>query len=178
MHVHTEASAHRGGGVRVESRRARHREANACERVGGRSGVVEREPRVEDRGNGRDHGHVVGAYARERLGRVEMVDQRDGRAGPQREAEHDVEAVDVEHRQHAEGHVVGMQSQPRMRLHLFEIREQRAVRQDCGFRSAGRSRGEQQHGRIVFVARDERRCSCGRLGLGRKHCQRRCTIAL
>ncbi len=111
--------------------------------------VVEPEPGVVDRGDAGDDGDAVVAHALERLDGMEVVDERDCRARVQREPEHDVEAVDVEERQHAERDVVGGDAQSGVRLHLLDVREQRAVREHGGLRRAGRARGEQQDREIV-----------------------------
>ena len=71
---------------------------------------------------------------------MEVVDERHRTARGQREAEHDVEAEHVEERQHREGDVVGPDAQPRMRLHLLEVGEQRTVREHRGLRQRPRFR--------------------------------------
>ena len=108
VHRDAEAFVHRGARCRsAASSRPRRTAARAANASRGRGGVVEAEPGVVDRGDAGDDGDAVVADACERLDGMEVVDERDGRARVQREAEHDVQAVDVEEREHAERDVVG-----------------------------------------------------------------------
>ena len=87
---------------------------------------------------------------------MEVIDQRDRRAREQRQIEHDVQAEDVEEREHTERDIGRFDAQPGVTLQLFQIREQRSVREHRGLRRTGRARGEQQHREVVGAARDRR----------------------
>ncbi len=149
MHGDTEAVVHARRGRRRQRGRAGNTQTYVRERVGGCGRLVESQPSVEDRGHGRDHGDAVAADARQRLDRMEVVDQRDRRAGVQRETEHDVQAVDVEQREHAERDVARFDAQAGVRLHLLDVREQGTVREHGRFRRTGGARGEQQDREIA-----------------------------
>ena len=111
----------------------------------------------------------------ERGRRVEALDQHDRGARGQREAEHHVEAEDVEQRQDAEHDVVGA-SCPGVGAALLDVGQQVAVGEHRRLRRAGGAAGEQQHGdgarlelrdaeRLaieVVVERQPRRRCCGR----------------
>jgi len=83
VHREAEALLHLVDQLGAKRRRARHAEPDPRERVGWSRARVEGEPRFEDRGYGRHDRHAVGADAVERLARVEVVDQRNRRAGDQ-----------------------------------------------------------------------------------------------
>ena len=68
-------------------------------------------------------------------------------------------------------------AQPGVRLHLFEVREQRTVREHRGLRRARRARGEQQHREIVGVACDGRGRAAAVARFGVEHQQRRCAAS-
>jgi hypothetical protein len=88
--------------------------------------------------------------------RVEPLDEQHGGTGVERQAQHDVEAEDVEQRQHAEGHVGGELLAALVALDLLEVREQVAVAEHGRPRRSGGAAGEHQHGQVAGLALDDR----------------------
>ena len=75
VHGDTEPGPHLLGDVGFERGRARHTQPHTGERVRGRVGLRERAPGGVHRGYRRDHGDAVALHARQRLGRMEVVDE-------------------------------------------------------------------------------------------------------
>ncbi len=123
-------------------RRTRQRDSHVGERFGRKPlEIGERRPHRRDP-------RYDGDSARpDRVGggsRVEALDQHDGRADGEAERHHDVQAEDVEQRQHAEDHVV--RRDVARRLRLANRRPEVAVAERRSARGAGGATGEDQHG--------------------------------
>ncbi len=101
------------------------------------------------RGAGDDGDAAVGDRL-QRGGRVEPLHEHHGRADRQREAEHDVQAEDVEHRQHAVHDVVAVHVSLGAQA-LLDVGAQVAVGQHRRAWCARGSAGEEQHGEMVGV---------------------------
>ena len=105
----------------------------------------------------------------EHLLRVEPLDQHQPGAVAEHPAEHGVEAVDVEERQHAEHDVVAVHHRRLDRGDLLDVGEQRAVGEHRGARAARRTAGVEEGGQLLGV-RQRRHRSCGvRAQVGEGH---------
>ena len=118
-------------------------------------------PVGEDRRRDRDHAARLVLDQVEGALRLEAAGQHQLGAVPHHDAEHRVEPVDVEQRQHAEHHVVAVDHRRLDRGDLVDVREQRAVGQHRGARAARRTARVEERGELLGVLqRRDRRGRC------------------
>ena len=100
-----------------------------------------------------EHGDETIAHRVHRGGGVEVVEQKGRRTGGEPDAEHCIEPEHVEHGQHAETDVTGVEREARVIQHLADVGRQVAMREHRRLRRSRRAGGEQQDCDVGVIAR-------------------------
>ena len=166
--VHRDAGAlgERGGELGRDRRGPGQHEPDPAQAVGE---VGDRQPVREHRRRDRDDGDRLVLDDGQRALHVEAVDEDQPAALAQHLAEHGVEPVDVEQRQHAEDDVVALDHRRVHRGGLLDVGRQRPVGEHRRARAARRTAGVEEDGQRLGV-RGGRRLHRGRdeqVGVGR-----------